>query len=69
MDGANGCQGNKKGTVRTDSALEDGGMVAAGHMVALAGLEMVAAGEEVAVARKQLVLGAEAATHLGGHPR
>ncbi|QNE37307.1 hypothetical protein [Leifsonia shinshuensis] len=61
-------RGNKKGTVRTDSALEDGGMVAAHHMVAVAGLDVVAACEEVAVAREQLALGSEAATHPGGHP-
>ena len=44
-------------------------MVAAGHMVALAGLEMVAAGEEVAVTRQQVALGAAAATDRSGHPR
>jgi len=62
-------RGNKKGTVRTDSALEDGGMVAAHHMVAVAGLDMVAAGEEVAAARQQLAPGSEAATDRSGHPR
>ncbi|MGH1525949.1 hypothetical protein ACRAWC_18590 [Leifsonia sp. L25] len=44
-------------------------MVAAHHMVAVAGLDMVAAGEEVAVTRQQLALGSEAATRPGGHPR
>ncbi|MEY9952819.1 hypothetical protein [Leifsonia sp. EB34] len=44
-------------------------MVAAHHMVAVAGLDVVAAGEEVAVAREQLTLGPEAATRPGGHPR
>lgn len=65
------CEANKKGTVRTDSALEDGGMVAAHHMVAVAGLDMVAAGEEVA-ARLQTALAtlrAEAALGPGGHLR
>jgi len=68
------CEANKKGTVRTDSALEDGGMVAAHHMVAVAGLDMVAAGEEVA-ARQQAAIAAlrtarmEAALVPGGHLR
>ncbi len=68
------CEANKKGTVRTDSALEDGGMVAAHHMVAVAGLDMVAAGEEVA-ARQQAEIAAlrtacvEAALVPGGHLR
>ena len=44
-------------------------MVAAHHMVAVAGLNMVAAGEEVAVARQQLAPGSEAATDRSGHPR
>ncbi|GAA4144319.1 hypothetical protein GCM10023068_16540 [Leifsonia shinshuensis] len=59
---ANTSRANKKGTVRTDSAHEDGGMVAAHHMVAVAGLDMVAAGEEVA-AREEAALGPV------GHPR
>jgi len=37
---------NKKGTVRADSAQDGSGMVVAGHMEAVAGLEVVAAGEE-----------------------
>jgi hypothetical protein len=63
------CEANKKGTVRTDSALEDGGMVAAHHMVAVAGLDMVAAGEEVAARQQQRATREKAALVPGGHLR
>jgi hypothetical protein len=41
-------RGNKKGTVRADSALGEDSMVVADHTEVVAGLEVVPAGEEVA---------------------